>query len=1062
MANPDDEFDSTEQPRPSGAASFFFRNVRLTILMAVVLVISAGAALENLARQEDPSLTRRFASLSAVVPGADAERIESTVIEPLEARLREVEGIKEMRSTSRHQFATIFIELKESVDATQTDGVWSKLRDEMRAADLPAGVVPVLDVRSISAASLLVSLRWRGLGPNDPEKTDRTRMLGRIAQELEQRLAAIPKTFRTKIYGAPEEEVMVELNPGLLHRSGLSIDSVSQAVQRFDSRQPAGNFNAGGLSLPVEVGDSYDAVERVGAIPLASTGGGAVLRLDDVAEVRKRVRLPVMREALVHGSPAVVVEAVMEDDYRIDRWRETASSLLDQFEQELPDTVLMEIIYDQNHYTSERLGDLVINLLTAIVLVILVVVFTMGMRSALAVGIALPLTIALVLVEMTWLGIPLHQMSVTGLVISLGLLIDNAIVLNEEYKHKRMEGVPPGDAVAMAATRLWRPLLGSTLTTVFAFMPVALAPGAIGEFTGTMGSMVALSVLSSLFISLTVVLALSAYLERNGNVDYTRHGGYSNERLSEWYERTLVYAMERPWRGIAIGLVLPVLGFLSLTTLDISFFPPTDRNQFQVQLILPRHADADAAREEVLRLRSILAEFPDVKSNHWFVGEPMPRVYYNLMNDFDGQPNYASGFVNTTSAAATKRVIKELDYRLRSEFPESMVLAKPFGQGPPVRVPVEIELYGNDLTVLKSVGEQVRERLSRVGSVTYTMTEMGSSRPKLQAVSSDFTLARSGLGGAPLAQSLALATEGVKVSAVLEGAQELPIRVRLSPLDDSSELASVPLVGRGSTSASSTVDAYADFELVPSTAQILRINSRRLNIIGGHIEPYSFPSDAVAEFNRVRAADPINAPPGYTLNFAGEAAERSDAMGKITSSIPVFLILILTVVVYAMGSFRIAAMVLGTGMLGLGLGFLGLRLGNYPFNYTAVMGSLGLVGVSINDAIVVASGLRDDPRAATGDRDAIRYVVMRQTRHIVSTTLTTICGFLPLIIAGGDFWPPLAVAVAGGVSGATLLALYTIPCLYILLFSKYTSPLERFSKQIHRHIGSARTSGRST
>lgn len=1022
-------------------ADLFYRNPRLTVLAIGFILVAGLAALETLARQEDPTMTRRFAQVETTLPGATAARVEALVTEKLEGRLREIAEIRELRSLSRAGRSIIIVQLSDRVGPDTADVVWSEVRDKLTEAqaDLPAEAGrSVLEVREPIASTLILAFTWQGSGEAQ------LGMLTRLARDLETRLANVPGTRETRLYGEAIEEVRVNVQPHALAAADLSAARLAQRIAAADTRSPAGRVQGTDSELLVEVMGELDSVERIARIPVQRLATGETLRVGDVADVRKGTRDPPPAIALENGQRAVIVGVVMEPDQRIDHWVLSATSVVDRFRADLPPQIGLAVVFDQNEYTGARLGELSLNLLTALLIIMALLFFFMGVRSAITVGVALPLSMAMVLAGLMFMDIPLHQMSVTGLIIALGLLIDNAIVVVEEYKLRRRRNVAISDAIAASVQRLFVPLAASTATTVFAFLPVAFAPGATGEFTGTIAISVVLSVTSSFLLAMTVVPAVAGFLERRFPIqapDADRGwwvNGFSHPGMRRAYARSLDLVLRRPAVGVAVGLALPITGFVLAGTLTMQFFPPVDRNQFQVQMTLPPESSIEETRRNVERLRVILYEYDAVTSDVMFLGESAPRVFYNTIGNNDGVASFAGGFVGTRSARATQRLLPELQRRLMAEFPNARVLALPFEQGPPFEAPIEVRIVGEELAVLRDLGERVRAVLADTEGVTYTSAALDRAEPKLAIYPDENLAAQAGLTLADLPAQLQTSLSGHPAGMVMEGIHELPIRVRFA--DEARQtpdrLATLPVVaaeGNGGSYAGIPLEQLARLALQPAASTIERFQGDRINTVQGFLLPYVLPAAALARFEQALAEARLDLPAGYRLEFGGEAEERNESVGNLMRTFVLFLLLMVAVVVLSLNSFRHAAIIGLVGFLSVGLALFGVRLFGWPLGFTALIGTLGLVGLAINGAIIVLSALKADPAARSGDRLRCREVVMDSTRHIVSTTVTTIGGFLPLILFGGTFWPPLATAIAGGVAGSAILALYFVPAVFVAM-----------------------------
>ncbi len=449
-------------------SNLFYRLPRLTFLALGFIVITGLSSLINLPRQEDPTMTERFGMVETHLSGASAIRVEALITEKIETGLREIPEVKTISSVSRAGHSFVTVELFDSVGADQVDLIWSEIRDKMRDVEqqLPPGTTnPFVDPNGPVAVTLGVAIT-----------SDHTpiSVLERVATELRVRLATLPGTKETEIFGEPIQEIVVEVNPHAMARLNLSIETVIRAIGASDTKIAAGGYQSEKNNLVVEVKGELTSIERIGAIPIGQHADGHFLRLSDIAVLSKAYVDPPKSIALIHGSRGLLVATTMETGRRVDQWSAQAKKIVDDYHQELPAMIKFETIIDQNHYTNERLSTLVMNLFMAIVLVLIALFFLMGLRAALIIGSALPLTMSLVLTGLYLLEIPLHQMSITGLIIALGLLIDNAIVIIEEYKMQRRRGKPFDEAIASAVNHLFVPLLASTATTAFAFLPIAL------------------------------------------------------------------------------------------------------------------------------------------------------------------------------------------------------------------------------------------------------------------------------------------------------------------------------------------------------------------------------------------------------------------------------------------------------------------------------------------------------------------------------------------------------------------------------------------------------------
>jgi multidrug efflux pump subunit AcrB len=864
-------------------------------------------------------------------------------------------------------------------------------------------------------------------------------ILSRIAETLRINLANTQGTEIAETWGEAEEEIRVGLDPYKLVASGMSAGRVASAIARADTKIPAGRLRSGSSDMLVEVQADLKSTERIARIPLAVSANNQTLRVSDIASVSKTTLDP-PRSLAFHGSERVIfVNAKMQPGLQIETWTKSALATVNKLEASLPDGIALDVVYLQNTYTGDRMMSLGTNLVFALILVLLLLIWMMGLRSALTVGIALPLSGAMVLVGMMYLQIPLHQMSVTGLIISLGLLIDNAIVVVEDYKLKRKRGAQISTAIEQSIQHLWVPLGASTATTVFAFMPIALAPGGVGDFTGTLGVTVALSVASSFLLAMTVIPAFAGYLEnrwpsRGGGRWWQQ--GFSNPSLAAAYRRTLQVAINRPIIGIGAALIMPFIGFALAPTLTNQFFPAVDRNQFQVQIALPSQASIWETRDSVVRADEVLRSYPNVTDTFWTIGEGAPRVYYNVVSLNERVPSFASGWVNTTSAVDTEKVLKTLQDDLSRALPEAEVLAIPFEQGPPTNAPIELRIIGPDLNVLGREAQTLRALVSALPKVTFVRATLSTAEPKLAFAPRENAAAAGGLSTGELAQNINALLSGQAAGTVVEGNRQIPVRVQLADRyrNDMADLTTLPMLANNRDGI--PLQELGEWQLQPTASAIDRRQGERLSTVQAFLQPFTLPDTVMQDIRATLAEKGYQPPPGYRLSVGGVAEESAESMGNIVSVFVFFALAMTAVVILSLNSFRQAGLIGLVAILSFGLALLGLRIFGYPFGYMALIGALGMMGLAINGAIIVLSALKASPEASSGETEAVVNVVMDASRHIISTTLTTIGGFIPLIVNGGKFWPPLATAIAGGVAGSAVIALYLIPASYAAIQRK--------------------------
>lgn len=1014
--------------------TLFFRDARLFALAILMMVAAGASALTTIGRQEDPTITNLFATVVTPFPGADPGRVEALVTEKIETELREIAEIDELRSISRLGVSVVEIKLVQTISKTQIEQTWSEIRDALSdaARSFPAGVPqPRFDNDRTGAFSAILAILPRpGVEPN-------AAILRRMGKLLQDRLRQAPGTKQAAIYGAREEEITVAIDPRLLASLGLSVADVSRAIGQADSKVRAGQVRGESLDLQIEVEGEIKALDRLRAIPVREGLDGRIVRVGDVATVSRGQREPAESLALVDGRPAVLVAAKMEDGLQVDAWSRRIAKAADEFAASLPGGLELRSLFDQAAYTNQRLSDVLVNMVQGVAIVIGVLLLTLGWRAAAIVASVIPLSAIVAIAALQWVGTPIHQMSVTGLIVSLGLLVDAAIVMTDEVRRRLEDGDSRLAAVDGAVRRLAAPLLASTVTTVLAFMPMLLLPGPAGDFVGSIATAVIIMLVVSFGLALTITPALAGWvLPRRGR------RGEGEAASGRALEGVLRLAVRNPVVSMIGGMVLPIIGFGAFPTLKPQFFPGVDRDQFYVQVKLADGA-AIAETERVARkVEAVLREAPEIASITWVVGESAPAFYYNMIANQDGVASFAEALVTTRSPEATEAVLDKLQRRLNKETPEARVIVRGLVQGPPVNAPVEIRIVGPSLETLRGIGDRVRVAMLDVPGVTLARTQLTGGAPKARVELSEEKVRLAGLDLGQAAAQLEGLLEGVTGGSIVEDSEELPIRVRVGDADrgTANAVAELDLLGPGAAEAAGRgaypgvpLPALGEVRITPSETAIFRLDGERINTVQGFVERDLLPEVALRDALARLEAIGFEPPPGYRVEVGGDSDARDEVMRNLLGPLGLIVTLTIASIVMTFGSYRLTAVTAVVAVLSIGLSLLALAIFRYPFGIQGVIGVIGSIGVSINAAIIIMTALQADPAALRGDADAIAARVAAQARHIVSTTITTFGGFLPLILAGGGFWPPFAMAIGGGVLLSTAVSFFFVPPAFALL-----------------------------
>lgn len=1021
-----------------------YNHPRVVWLILLLIVIAGLNSFYTMPRLEDPHMESRVVQVTTFYPGADAERVEAEITEKLERKMREVPEVKDVRSTSSPGISLVTVELEDRVNDAKP--ITARLRDKVaEVTDLPAGAsAPDFSDTRIYAHSAILALTWQSDSPINYA------ILGRHAMEIESQLRNLEGTDFVDILGLPQEEIRISVDDAELAAYGLTMADLAARIQGSDARGSAGVVASDTDRMVVQVSGALDSIARIRTIPIGLDESGASLRIGDIARVERTYESPVSRLTYLNGTYGVVIAARMFEDSRIDHWSNQISTQLDSFEKTLPSSIHLERIFDQRDYADERLNGLMGNLAVGALVVLCVLLISLGWRASLVSASILPLTLLAALAITDLMGLRIQQVLVIGLIVALGIMVDNAIVITDEIQHLRLKGERRSIAVAKTIRKLWLPLMGSTITTIIAFMPLILMPGNAGDFLlGVPGAVIS-ALIASYIIAFTIISAVA------GRVVEGREPGEQTDKpvkriwwrdgidggfIAHMFKRSLEWSVRRPLRSMIVAMGIPMFGFILAGQLTEQFFPVSDRNQFRIQLYMPGQASIEETRRAAESVYDKIKDIDQVESVHWFIGSRPAKFYYSMMASNDGVVSVAEAVVTVDQYDTIPTLVPQLQKELTEFLPQSLVLVRELSSGPPVQAPIEVEITGPDLSVLEEIGDDVRSIISRVPGITFTRTSLKAGRPMISVEAREDDVSVTGLTLRQVEQQLQALTRGSVVSYVIEQTQQVPVRLIAERANrtDLDSIANMSLIGGSKAQeqdrsfADVPVSAVADVKLKTKVGGINHKNGERINKVQAYLEFGILPQVPFQAVQEAIEKAELNLPAGYKLTYGGESQERDEAVGQLFGTVGLLVVLMLLAIVLTFNSFRLAFVTFGAAIQAAGLGLFSLWLFQYPLSFVVIFGLMGLVGLAINAAIVILSELRGRPAAREGKAEAVVDGVMSTGRHIVSTTLTTVGGFTPLIMAGGPFWPPFAVAIAGGAFLSMVVSFYFAPAAFLWL-----------------------------
>lgn len=980
---------------------------RLIGMVVVMLSLLGVASYLTMARQEDPSFPYRSGLITVVYPGAMAEAVERLILEPLSDELSQVEEIEHFTATARSGVALLSISLEDAI--YDTDPAWDRVRQAMERARLefPDGVGQMsLDDRLIDIPAVILAVR------GDASLV----ALTAEAERLKRQLADLPGLSRIDLEGDVDEQITIAIEDAELQRLGVTPTYLADLLARRNQVIPGGFVEAGGKRLGILPNSEFASLEALRGTQIPLPDGSSV-PLAAIAEIWRGPHEPMQPRAWYDGEQAVLVQLTAQRGQAdAIRFGENLRARLELIRGDFEPLRIDEMFF-QPDQVEERLDGLEGNLIGSVLVIIGVVLLGMGWRMGVLVAAMLPLVALISLGLYDIGGGILHQIAVIGMVISLGILIDNAIVMVENIQDRLNRGESSQQAVRGGIRELVGPLGASTATTLAAFTPMLLAEGGAADFTRGIPVMIMITLVVSYLLAISVAPLLAGRFLK----PTTSSNGSAMEA---WGARLGRLTTAAPRRVIGFGALVVLLSMALTPFMKMQFFPNADRPQVVVELYMPEGTDQQRTQTVAAELERQLRERPHVLSVHRFVGSAGPSFYYNLMRAPEA-PNRARLVVETTDLAATSGVIHWVREQVAQAMPELDVIASTLGQGPPRAAPVEVRLYHHDDRQRIAAAEQVFTYLKQSDGAVDVRHDIDLGVPVLEVNVDDALAQRYGLTRADVARTLFTQSLGFTVEQYRQELDPIPLVLRSHDGTQQSleRLMSAQVFNAKGEGIPLTAVARLDASWQPASIR-QRDGVRLYTVTAGLEEGYSF-SQVLDSLDARLAETPL--PAGTRLELGGDSEGSNDANRALFTTAPIGILLLLFFLLLQFNSFRRVGIILLTVPLASVGVFPGLVLSGSPFGFQSMLGIIALVGIVVNNAIVLIDVVDQRLAAGVGISEAVADAVTRRTRPILLTTATTIAGLLPLAFSASTLWPPMAWAIISGLLASTVLTLLVVP-----------------------------------
>lgn len=1010
-------------------ASLKHKQVTLTLL---AMVFAMGIySLFTMPRREDPKLTVPQGLVIAYYPGATAAQVEEQVTKKLEQYLFQYEEVYKSKtiSTTRDGVTVVSVGLNDNVKKPEI--FWGKLRHQLliaKSLELPKGVVgPIVNSDFGDTEAMLISL----------ESDDATyAQLSEYAKLLEDNIRTIKATSKIRRLGEQKEQFTVYFNSAKLSQYGISLPQIVKVLQSQNTVGPTGEIKIDNKNVSLYTTSYYNSIDEITNQIVGTSKSGDVIRLKDLAEV-KREFSEQTSHININGHKAILVAIQMNEGNNIVWFGEDINKKVQEVSSQLPSNVKLTTIVDQPKMVDDNVSHFLREFLIAIFSVIIVIILLLPLRVAAVAAMAIPMTIATTFMLMHTFGIELHQVSLAALIVVLGMVVDDAIVVTDNYVELLDQGMDRWTAAWRSAFDLVVPILTATVTIVASFMPMTILTGAIGEFIHDLPITVSLALASSFIVAMVLTPTLCFFFIKKGLHSHESHQEKPSGKKSivldlmqQGYNKAIDWCANRHTFVITGSLLLIVMaGILFKLGVKQKFMPYAERNQFVVELWMPTGTTLEKTTEAISKVENEIKNDNRLVSYATFSGTSAPRVYYNFAPEFPVS-NYAQILINTDSNESTETFAHDLSQKVDDLVPEGLVQVKLMQQGQPLTAPIEVQIFGDDINKLKEIGAQVKAILrSKKGNHLvhddFREDFYGISiNPKEDA-------SRLGFTTSSISQLVYAGFKGYSASTVYEGDQSIDVVLRTnannrkSVLDIENFYVESPVTG-----AKVPLRQIAAITPEWQPGRIMHRNGMRCLTVHSESTVDVLPSELLTEVRP--EIEKLNLPTGYSISYGGEFANKNEVISRLMIALLISLIGIFLILMFQFRNLKETFIIMLTIPLSMFGAVLGLYVTGYNFGFTAFMGIISLSGIVVRNAIILIDHANELIEQGMDIRSAAIESGKRRLRPIFLTAMAAAVGVLPMIVSGSSLWGPLASVIAFGVTWSMIMALLTVPVLYLM------------------------------
>lgn len=1015
--------------KKTGFIEAAMRNRNIVILIAVLFMLVGGIALKKMARNEFPEFTIRQGVIVGVYPGATSAEVESqltTVVENYIFGFSEVKKAKTY-SYSREGIMYIFVELNDNVK--NADQFWSKLKhglSEMKST-LPTGVLALIANSDFGDTSaLLITLSSDTKSYKDLEKE---------LKKLEAECRKIPATSKIKHFGLQKEQIYVNVKPEMLNEYSIKSLTLLGSYMPNGMVNYAGTLKDGKYNLAVHLPQNFESEKDLADQIVYSDPNGNVVRLKNIATIERRYEDPdnYIRQ---NGKKTILLSLEMQKGNNIVEYGADVDKAIESFKKNTSEEIEVAKISELPKYVNESVSDFMHEFLIAIIAVILVTMLLLPLRVASVAGITVPIAVLITLAFLYFFGVELHTVSLAGLILVLGMIVDNSIVVIDNHVEKIDHRISPWHAAIKSAKELLTPIITATLAIMAAYIPLGfMVPGTAGEFMRPLPIVISIALIVSVLVAVLLVPYLDFVFIKKGlkKPDQEKKGKSLLDILQGWFDSSLEWSFRNPKTILAAGLSTIVLAIVLFKNLDQQMFPEMERNQFAIEVYLPTGSSLESTEQVVDSLEKVLMKDKRVTNVTSFIGTSSPR-FHTVYAPNMPSPSYGQLLINTISNEATREVVGDYSPKYSDGFANAHVKFKILAMQVS-KAPIEIRISSDSINDIRSTQAQINDILKKTKSVGWVRDDW-DQKQQIMKVNLDRDKANLlGYSKSMVSTSLMIGLDGLPLTTIWE--DDYPVDVRLSQepkgKKDLNTLADQYITSPiGFTG--SPLRSFANFTPDWTEGTIVRRNGTRTLTMLIDNQPERAASSI---FEEVRGEiGKLKLPEGTSVNYGGDYEGQQETFIPMTYALALSILLIFFIILFQFKKIKLSVIIMLTMVLSLPGTAIGLTLMNYPFSTTAFIGIISLCGMVVRNGIILidyANELKEKQRMPV--HEAAMAAGKRRMRPIFLTSAAASAGVISMIISRSPLWGPVGTVICFGLLVAMVLTLYILPILYSLAYT---------------------------